>query len=172
MLKPLFALVIIAGVCASLLALTQTLTDERIQSNVAERELQLITDLTGIAPATTGSWSGDVWNLCNGMVLARTEVAGYGGPVALVIALTSARDEYRLRGLRITRHQETPGLADFLGQPEQGWLVQLPSRTSAELSEIDTVAGATITSRAVLRGVLQARALAQEHAQTLQGCSS
>lgn len=172
MLKPLFALVIIAGICASLLALTQTLTDERIQSNVAERELQLITDLTGSPPATTGSWSGDVWNLCNGTVLARTEVAGYGGPVALVVALTSAPDDYRLRGLRITHHQETPGLADFLGQPEQGWLARLPSRNSAELSEIDTVAGATITSRAVLRGAIQAWTLAQDHMQTLQRCGS
>jgi electron transport complex protein RnfG len=172
MLKPLFSLIIIAGICASLLALTQTLTGERIEDNVRERELQLIIDLAGTTPATTGSWTGDVWNLCNGTVLARTKVAGYGGPIALVIALTAALDEGRLRGLRITRHQETPGLADFLGQPEQGWLAELPRRDSAQLSKIDTVAGATITSRAVLRGVLQARALAQEQAQTPEGCTS
>jgi electron transport complex protein RnfG len=170
MLKSSLSLAIIAGVCASLLALTQSLTDERIEQNTRQRELRLITELTGTTPPTSGTWSGDVWDLGNQTVLARAEVTGYGGPVSLVIASTVVQSERRLTGIRITGHQETPGLADFLGHPERGWLARFSGANRTRIGEIDTVAGATITSRAVRRGVLKALSHTQGPVPLPAGC--
>ena len=58
--------------------------------------------------------------------------------------------------LQVVRHQETPGISDFLRTPESGWLAGLQSRNHAELSRIDTVSGATITSSALLAHLREA----------------
>jgi electron transport complex protein RnfG len=170
MLKSSLSLAVIAGTCASLLALTQLLTDERIDHNIHAHEMQLITELAGTIPPASSTWSADVWNLCNDTLLARAEVTGYGGPVALVIALAGGSQDLRLRGLRVIRHQETPGLADFIEQPEQGWLLGLRGRNRPQIGAIDTVAGATITSRAVQRAVLRAFSRAQDHTRPSAEC--
>jgi electron transport complex protein RnfG len=163
MLRSLAPLVIIASVCAGLLALTESQTGSRIDENVRAHELRLITDLTGRHPPTSSGWSGNVWDLCNHSLLVRTEVPGYGGPMALLVSLVTEPQAPRLRGLRITRHQETPGLADFLAQPHSGWLSELGDRARADLQDIDAVSGATISSKAVLTGVRAAFALAADH---------
>ena len=58
--------------------------------------------------------------------------------------------------VRITGHQETPGIADFLDRPDAGWLNRLPGRDAAGLRALDTVSGATITSRALKRDLARA----------------
>jgi Na+-translocating ferredoxin:NAD+ oxidoreductase RnfG subunit len=159
MLKPSLPLAIITAACASLLALTNMATNSRIESNRQDHERQMIGDLTGSDPTTQSSWSNDVWDLCNNVVLVRSHGTGYGGPIALLVALTTEHpegNELRLLGLRVTKHQETPGLADFLAQPNSGWLSHLAGLTGPEVSAVDTVAGATITSIAIRRTVLRA----------------
>jgi Na+-translocating ferredoxin:NAD+ oxidoreductase RnfG subunit len=165
MLKPSLSLLLIAGVCGSLLALTQSLTAPRIETNTRNYDLRMIKELTGTIPRGSGTWSGNLWNLCNGTQLVRTETTGYGGPMTLLIALASDHEQLKLRGIRITRHAETPGLADFLRQPDRGWLALIKGLNQFEFTEVDTVAGATITSKAIQRGVLSAFFLLQERMQ-------
>jgi electron transport complex protein RnfG len=157
--KSSLSLAVIAGTCASLLALTQWLTNERIDNNTRAHELRLITQLAGTTPPASSGWSADVWDLCNNTVLTRVKVAGYGGEIALIIALRIGAPDPRVRGLRIVSHQETPGLADFLEQPDRGWIGELAGRNRPQADQFDGVAGATITSRAVQRGVSQAFSL-------------
>jgi Na+-translocating ferredoxin:NAD+ oxidoreductase RnfG subunit len=171
MLRSSLSLALIAGVCAGLLALTQALTGDRIELNIRERSARLITELAGSVPPASTSWTNDVWNLCNQSVLARTKVAGYGGSISLLIAATVDPQQHRLRGLRIVSHSETPGLADFLQQPDQGWLHELSGRNRAELGSTDTISGATITSKAVLKGVLEAFTHIQHHSAVPGECS-
>lgn len=170
MLRSITSLLLIAGACAGVLIATQLLTGNRIDANVRERELQLIVELAGTLPPASSTWAGDVWDLCNGAVLVRTEANGYGGPVALLVSIAADSEQPRLRGLRITRHQETPGLADFIQHPERGWLQQLKGRSQTEMGSVDSVSGATITSRAVQRAVLQAFAEVPDRPQP--GCSA
>ncbi len=66
---------------------------------------------------------------------------------------TSPGAEPTLAGVRIVAQQETPGIADFLGHPEQGWVASLSGSTAAELGRVDGVSGATITSRALTRSL-------------------
>ncbi|MDH3643264.1 MAG: FMN-binding protein [Gammaproteobacteria bacterium] len=165
------SLTVIAAGCAGLLALTQHLTKPRIERNLRAHELRLVTELAGTRPPTSTTWSNQVWDLCNNTALAREEAAGYGGAIALMIAVSTANAELRLGGLRVIGHQETPGLADFIAQPEIGWLADLKGRSLAEIKDIDAVAGATITSRALLVAVSGALARVQAHDFAAQECA-
>lgn len=171
MLNSSLSLAVIAGTCASLLALTQLLTDERIEHNIRARDARLITELAGTTAPASSTWSGDVWNLCNDTVLARTKVAGYGGRISLLIAMTVEPKKHSLRGLRVVSHSETPGLADFLQQADRGWLSELSGRNHAQIRAADGVTGATITSKAVLTGVLKAFAYTQDRGAIPGDCS-
>ena len=58
-----------------------------------------------------------------------------------------------VQGLRVTRHQETPGIADFITQPQRPWLQHLVLLDADEIGRVQALTGATITSRAILRGL-------------------
>jgi Na+-translocating ferredoxin:NAD+ oxidoreductase RnfG subunit len=133
-------LVLIAAACAMLLALTDAWTADRIARNARSHELSQITDLAGAAPPADTTWNEDVWDFCSGRIL----------------------------GIRVTAHQETPGLADFLREPKRGWLAALNGRTGPETAAVDAVAGATITSEAVVRAVRDAMDRAQDA--SAEGC--
>jgi Na+-translocating ferredoxin:NAD+ oxidoreductase RnfG subunit len=145
--------------CGVLIAATAALTRERIEENRARRFLATLTELTGSAEsAARVRWSGDVAPLCDGRALLRGTARGYGGEIRWLAAAELAGDAPILTGLRITAHQETPGIADFLDRPGQGWLAALEGAAEDELADVDVVSGATITSRALRRALSAALA--------------
>ena len=73
-----------------------------------------------------------------------TEARGYGGPIRLLVTTRGTA----LGRLAITGHTETPGIADFLDDPN-GWLSDLQGRPAEALARVDAVAGATISARAI-----------------------
>lgn len=150
MVKPVLQAVAIAALCAALLAGTHALTGERIASNEsAHLRAELAALIGDNLPATAPDWRDDVWTLCDGRRIVRTTAAGYSGPVTLLVGWRLDAQPGIL-GVRATAHRETPGIADFLDHPARGWLAGLPGATPAAIAEMDTVTGATITSRAVL----------------------
>lgn len=159
-LQSVAALTSIALVCGVLLAGTQALTAQKVSANHtqhAQRELRAL--LGGSLPAVPEFWVDDVWHLCNGSVVARAQAAGYAGPIELLFALStpgSARIPGKLHGVRITRHQETPGIADFLNTPDIGWLAALVDTDPADVALFDAVTGATITSEAIQAALVEA----------------
>jgi RnfABCDGE-type electron transport complex G subunit len=157
-------LVLIAAACATLLALIDAWTADRIAGNARAYEQRQITDLAGTAPPAETTWTDDVWDFCTGTKLARSSAPGYGGPIRLVVGVSGER----ILGIRVTDHQETPGLADFLREPDSGWLAAFGGRTQPETLAVDAVAGATITSEAVIRAVRDAMARANDAG--TQGC--
>ena len=159
-------LVLIAAACATLLALTDAWTADRIARNARAYEHRQIIDLAGTSPPPDTAWANDVWDFCNGTKLARSSAVGYGGSIRMVVGVTGER----ILGLRVTDHQETPGLADFLREPDRGWLAVLKGRTQRDTTTVDAVAGATITSEAVIRAVRDAMARAEGSG--AQGCSA
>jgi Na+-translocating ferredoxin:NAD+ oxidoreductase RnfG subunit len=131
--------------CAGLLYATQLFTAERIAHNASVYEARQITALVGVEPTTEPQWIDNVWPMCDGIALVRAQIRGYGGPISALVA----RDGRRLRGLRVTAHHETPGIADFVSRPADPWRAAVRGRTGSGLAEVDAVAGATITSRAL-----------------------
>lgn len=148
-------LALVAG-CAVLIAGTAALTGERIEENRAQRFQRTLTELTG-SPALAADlrWESDVAVLSNDHALLRGAVAGYGGDIQW-LASVSLGPPVMLDRLRITAHQETPGIADFLDTPGRGWLASLYGRTAESLQAVDAVSGATITSRALRRDLATA----------------
>ncbi len=143
--------------CGILIAATAALTGERIDANRAQRFQQTVTAMAGPGARVTDlQWSNGVAHLCNGRALLRGAAAGYGGDLHWLAAADVEAKQPALTGVRITRHQETPGIADFVDEPERGWLASLAGRRAGELAQVDTVSGATITSRALRQALSSA----------------
>ncbi len=151
MMKPLAGLAIIAVLCAVLLAATHILTADAIRANRAAATWRVVFELTGGPFPTVGlDWQDDRLHLPNGYRLHRTTVAGYAGPIELLVAFPPVDQGNSPSGVRVTRHRETPGLGDFVDTTRSPWIRQFSRRPP---ERVDAVTGATITSEAIKRGV-------------------
>ncbi len=142
MLRAMLSIAALTLSLAVLLAFTHDATKTRIQANRAAAEWQAARSLTGL-PELAGPWQHDQLPLGDGRVLLRSTVRGYGGDMHLLALRRGAT----LTALRVVRHQETPGIGDFVSHHDRGWMAALAAQGPAAT---DTVTGATITSRAVL----------------------
>jgi Na+-translocating ferredoxin:NAD+ oxidoreductase subunit G len=86
---------------------------------------------------------------------------GYRGPIELLVAVGY---DARLIGVQVLRHNETPGLGDAFETRDVDWLTQFPGRSLSnppvqrwtvrrDGGDFDAFTGATITPRAIVRGV-------------------
>lgn len=161
--------------CAAALVAVRHGTEQRIdlnQTRALRAELVALTNDASALPRDLPDLelAPALWRLCDGTLLVRSAAAGYGGPVSLLY--TVLEDPARLGQLRVTSHQETPGITDFLREP-RGWLATLAGRTATGLEALSTVSGATITSRSLrdhLAGMLASERLAT--ALTVEGCDA
>lgn len=94
---------------------------------------------------------------------------GYSGKIRLLIAVTA---DGTLLGVRVTQHKETPGLGDYIDprkdrNKERPWIRQFDGLSLATVADrewrvkkdsgrFDSVVGATITPRAVIKAVHKA----------------
>ena len=158
-LKKLVGPVAIALICAGLLTLTNALTGPRIDANYQARERALLRELLGRRVSEErlkkAAWREDHLDFCTAeLTVSRLNISGYAGPIQGLLAWQPR--QRRISGIRITRHLETPGIADFLNdQAAGGWLSSLLQLTMPQLEQLDTVSGATISSAAVQRGVVR-----------------
>jgi len=53
--------------------------------------------------------------------------------------------------LRVTRHQETPGIGTFIDHNRDSWMPAHDRSNQAQWRAIDSLAGATITTNAIKR---------------------
>lgn len=88
-------------------------------------------------------------------LLVEKRIAGYGGLINYYLAI--GRDGL-IEGVDIISHSETPGIGCFITDPEfQELITDIDVRDSFVVGEdIDTVAGATVTSEAFLNSVKKA----------------
>ncbi|MCO7517378.1 RnfABCDGE type electron transport complex subunit G [Pseudomonas guariconensis] len=106
-------------------------------------------------------------------ILLRSQTQGYGGPILLMIAIDP---DGRLLGIQVLEQQESPGLGARLADPQAHWLEQFSGRTRAgswalkrDQGEFDQLAGATVTSRAVIAALQDALRYFDEHRASLLG---
>lgn len=94
----------------------------------------------------------------------QTSVWGWGSDIRFIIAINAAGE---ITGVRVIDHKETPGLADKIELSKDDWILGFngKSLTNTPASawavkkdggSIDQFTGATITPRAVVKGVYQA----------------
>ncbi|QFY42480.1 electron transport complex subunit RsxG [Candidatus Methylospira mobilis] len=97
----------------------------------------------------------------SGAAFRYTATGGYSGVIGLMIGV-SAKNE--ILGVRVINHAETPGLGDKIELQKSSWILSFNGRTLENTTrsqwgvrkdggDFDQFAGATITPRAVVRGV-------------------
>jgi len=107
------------------------------------------------------------------LVLKVVAPDGYSGKIHMLVAVrVDAGHVGELAGVRVTEHKETPGLGDYIDPKKdknkaQPWIDQFDGLSFAKLPEkawkvkkdggqFDSVAGATVTPRAVVKAVKKA----------------
>lgn len=114
------------------------------------------------------------------LVLEAVAPDGYAGKIRLLIALGI---DGALIGVRVTQHKETPGLGDYIEpkkdkNKEHLWIKQFDGLTPTITEErewkvkkdggrFDSVAGATVTPRAVIKAVRKAAVYVVENRERL-----
>ena len=103
------------------------------------------------------------------LVIEAVASDGYSGKIRLLVG---ARADGSLSGVRVTEHKETPGLGDYIDPAKDKnkahpWIAQFDGKSLATLAardwkvkkdggQFDSVAGATISPRAVIKAVHKA----------------
>lgn len=173
-IKLSFILLLISLVAATALALTNELTADRIQDQKdlkndlarkavlpAAETFELLPEaeieaLKASFPILSDVYKGISAGETVGYVV-RTAPGGYAGEVEVVTGIDLAG---ALTGVRVGKHTETPGLGAKATLPEfydqytgkVGTAVRVNKAQSSE-TEVQAIAGATITSNAVTLGV-------------------
>ncbi|MCB1802415.1 MAG: electron transport complex subunit RsxG [Gammaproteobacteria bacterium] len=169
---------------ATLVGVSHTGTAERIAANERAallQQLQVLVPQTEIdndmlsdtitlqAPEQLGAaqtrvYRGRKAGMPVAVVLSPVVTQGYSGPISLIVAI---RADASLAGVRVLSHRETPGLGDKIEIERNDWitgfeglsLVNPPQsqwKVKRDGGHFDQFTGATITPRAVVRGVERA----------------
>ncbi|MEW5736189.1 MAG: RnfABCDGE type electron transport complex subunit G [Thermodesulfobacteriota bacterium] len=94
------------------------------------------------------------------VVAFETSAGGFGGPIGVMVAININDD--KIVGIGVTTHSETPGLGARAKEDPSfakgfvGKSILEPLKVRADGGQIDALAGATITSRAVCAAVTSA----------------
>jgi len=113
-------------------------------------------------------------------VLLRTQALGYAGTLELLIAIDASG---RLIGVKTLKQSETPGLGARIADWPNIWLQVFSGKSRTDPADagwalkkdqgqFDQIAGATITSRAVINATHDALRYFDEHRQALLGSPS
>jgi Na+-translocating ferredoxin:NAD+ oxidoreductase subunit G len=95
------------------------------------------------------------------VVFVPTAPDGYNAPIRLLVGMSP---EGVLSGVRVVSHRETPGLGDRIEVRKSSWILQFDGKRLGEPPEalwavdkdggaFDSLTGATVTPRAVVRAV-------------------
>lgn len=113
-------------------------------------------------------------------VLLRSQTLGYEGSVELLIAIGASG---KVLGVKTLKQSETQGLGGRLADWPNAWLQTFSGKSRTEPADngwalkkdqgqFDQIAGATITSRAVINAIHDALRYFDEHQQQLIGSSA
>ena len=108
-----------------------------------------------------------------GVVMEVTARGGYGGPIELLIGIHA---DGRVAAVRVGANHETPGIGD--GVERKDWISQFDGRSLTDPppedwlvkrdgGSFDELTGATITPRAVVKGVYNALLYFRKHEQDI-----
>lgn len=185
MLRNALGLGLFAVVTAGLIALTQQLTAEAIQTQqqraqasalleimpAAQHDNDLLSDRFVLEPtdalgldAPSQGYRARRDGQVTGVILPVIAADGYSGPIRLIVAIDRAG---RLLGVRVLEHHETPGLGDQIEARKSDWIetftglsLDQPPPAQWQVKKrgghFDQFTGATITPSAVVSAVKQA----------------
>ena len=158
------SLTIISGVCAGVLAYVDLITKEPIKATAAANEQKAVKAVmpAGVesVEAQDGFFVGkDAAGKVVGYAAKGKDAGGYGGDIVLMVGFTA--DKKTLVAYKTLQATETPGLGMKLNAPEFAGQFKGKDGTSLKVKkdggEIEAIASATITSRAVCKAIADAQ---------------
>jgi electron transport complex protein RnfG len=104
-------------------------------------------------------------------VAYQVTTVGYGGPMTLMMGVDR---QGQILGVRVITHKETPGLSTPMEADKSNWIFGFNGKSLKNTSDkdwlvkkdggnVDQFSGATITPRAIVKGVHQGLAFFQRH---------
>jgi Na+-translocating ferredoxin:NAD+ oxidoreductase subunit G len=116
-------------------------------------------------------WRGRLGDQPSVLAMETTAPEGYSGDIELLLGVDASAT---VIAARVTRHAETPGLGDPIERKRSDWIDSFNGRDLAntpqprwtvrrEGGDFDQFSGATITPRAVARGLGRTLAFLQRH---------
>lgn len=171
MFKPGLMLLLIAAVAALILGLVNAGTAARI-ADIADKTMNnaMQAVLPAASYADVGAESDGeieaVYAADNGGWVVQVTESGSQGLITMMVGVNA---DYTCNGISITESSETAGLGAIAGQSSEkgdAFRTQFIGQSGTvavtkEGGEIDAISGATITSKAVCRGVTAALAACQ-----------
>lgn len=192
-------LAIFAIVCTAIVGLVNELTKDKIE---AQAQQQLLNTLHSIiepgrynndmtqdcvnvnSPLLGGSQKSQVTQTAyiarrdgNAIAVAITSTApdGYNGNIELIVAINM---DDSVSGVRVLKHQETPGLGDKVELRKSDWIISFNGKALLSDNDnrwavtkdggmFDQFTGATITPRAVVKAVKKAVIFFKDNKQSL-----
>jgi electron transport complex protein RnfG len=111
-----------------------------------------------------------------GAAFRYTATGGYSGAIGLMIGVSGTGE---ILGVRVINHAETPGLGDKIELQKSSWILSFNGRSLENTTraqwgvrkdggDFDQFAGATITPRAVVRGVNNGLVFFEQHKAALE----
>jgi len=160
LIKPIIVLTVIAFVCTLSLAAVNSVTKDIIAKSAAEKAAvtmqELIPDEQGFEKVEVDEELLKAYNV-SGVSAASSgagyivEVAssGYGGEISMMIAFSPKGE---VMGVKVLSHEETNGIGTRVVESEE-FLSAFVGKNAAQGDGIDAVAGASVSSGAVVNGV-------------------
>jgi len=158
-------LMIVCAVAAAALSLTYSLTKKAIAEQAKQRQIDankaVMPEATGFASIKKPK-TGNVATIYEAKkddaklgYVVLVNARGYGGTIEMVVGVDLAG---KVTNISIISQRETPGLGDGIVAPK--WNLQFKGKTVDDKLEvnkdIDSLTGATISSKAVTAGVKEA----------------
>jgi electron transport complex protein RnfG len=120
-------------------------------------------------------WRGRLGDAPRALAMETTAPEGYSGAIELLLGVDAAGT---VIAARVTRHAETPGLGDPIERERSDWIEGFAGRSLAntpqprwtvrrEGGDFDSFSGATVTPRAVTRGLGRTLAFLQRHGEAI-----
>jgi electron transport complex protein RnfG len=156
-------------------ALEIVLPSARYDNDLMADRVQVQADAwLGLAPATVHR--ARLAGKPSALVLEVSAPDGYAGPIRLLVAVAQ---DGRVLGVRVTGHQETPGLGDDIDVQRSDWITRFTGRALGDPpadqwavrrdgGQFDQFAGATVTPRAVVRAVKRCLEFVARHGDELR----
>lgn len=149
-------------------------------SDPQSRALQVLSPLLGVGSKRVWRAQGDAQ--IEALVLEASTDDGYNGRIEALLGIllpSATRAHSEVLAVRVTSHRETPGLGDAIEHKRSDWIDQFAGksllaptpdqwRTERDGGAFDTLAGATVSSRALIELTARVLRFVDQHADDLR----
>jgi len=156
-------------------ALTQIIAPDQYDNELLDDKLTLLDASVLGQQEGSQAYIARQQQRASAVILPVTVSDGYGGDMKMIVGVKATGE---ITGVRVLSHTETPGLGDKIDARKSRWILSFSGRSltnphpdkwrvKKDGGEFDQFTGATITPRAVVKGVLSALTYFAEHQQRL-----